>query len=55
MPIEIRELVIKVRITDTPKNKQKQQSTALSNKEKEELIRECYERVLEKIEARLER
>lgn len=55
MPLEIRELVIKVRVNDLPKTKKNTANLSLSTKEKDAIVRECYEKVLNKIESRLER
>lgn len=55
IPLEIRELVIKFRVNDLPKTKKNTPAFSLSAKEKEDIVRQCYEKVLEKIESRLER
>lgn len=54
MPLEIRELVIKVTIEEHPRKPTKDIAEKLESF-KEELIRQCYERIINKLESHLER
>lgn len=54
MPIELKELIIKLKVDENaPKIRQEAKGIAYSDKKK--LIDECVEKVLEKLENRLER
>ncbi|MCU0443431.1 MAG: DUF5908 family protein [Microscillaceae bacterium] len=54
MAIEIKELVVKITLTDQPKNT-KSQEAKISNQTKTEIVNECVKRVLETLEAKSER
>ncbi len=55
MPIEIKELLIKAVVTNTPKSANTQPSAADFHKLKKDLVKECVQEVLEKIKEKTER
>ena len=55
MPIEIKELLVKITITDNKSPKNTQNGGALSSFNKEAIIKECVEKVLEILENKKER
>jgi hypothetical protein len=54
MAIEIKELVVKITLTDQVKNN-KPQEGKISHQTKNEIVNECVRRVLETLENKMER
>ncbi len=55
MPIEIRELVIKASIDETGVNKGKNAETGRNKPDRDEIVADCVEQVMELLRSQLER
>lgn len=55
MPVQINELVIRAHIREPDIQKQEAPTTAVETPQKEEIIRECLERVMELLQSQKER
>ncbi len=50
MAIEIKELIIRVIVNNSPGKSFSEEKTPITNIDKKEIIRECVEKVMEKLE-----